>query len=187
MYQNDNEGLLTWRKLVFATILLVYFNIDLLNIHSRQVFRDYFERMISQNMVPSLTFPTRITDSSATLIDNIFSNYNKIDCSSRIIITNISDHFLCFYCMKCDKKYPKSNTSTYNRNFNVTTINNFIYELASNNIMSKLNNDDTLDPNINYDILEKILTDALNKYIPFKKIKYNKYKTRKTGWITTGI
>ena len=57
--------------------------------------------------------------------------------------------------MKCDKKYPKSKTSTYNRNFNVTNINNFIYELVSNNIMSKLNNDDTLDPNINYDILEK--------------------------------
>ena len=171
-----------------STILLAGdFNINLLNIHSRQVFRDYFECMISQNMVPSLTFPTRITDSSATLIDNIFTNYNETDCSSGIIITNISDHFPCFYCMKCDKKYPKSNTNIYSRNFNVTNINNFIYELASSNIMNKLNNEDTLDPNINYDILEKILTDALNKYIPLKKMKYNKYKTRKTGWITTGI
>ena len=125
-------------------------------------------------MVPSLTFPTRITDSSATLIhvDNIFFNYNETDCSSGRIITNISDHFPCIFCMKYNKKYPKSNTNTYNRNFNVTNINNFIHELACNNIMSKLNNDDTLYPNINYDILEKILTDALNKYIPLKKIKY---------------
>ena len=43
-----------------------------------------------------------------------------------------------------------------------------------------LSNDDNADPNCNYNILEDILVSNLNKYIPIKKINFNKYRHKKS-------
>ena len=45
--------------------------------------------------MPVLTLLTRITDCSATLIDNIFTDTLTSLNSSGIIISEISDHFPC--------------------------------------------------------------------------------------------
>ena len=47
------------------------FNIDLLKINDKEVFSDYFEKIISNGFFPSITLPTRFSNRSATLIDNI--------------------------------------------------------------------------------------------------------------------
>ena len=47
--------------------------------------------------------------------------------------------------------------------------------------------DIALDPNINYNILEEIISKALNNHIPLKKVKFHKYKNKRSNWITTGI
>ena len=52
------------------------FNIDLLKLQERLIFRDFFLNMI-YGLVPTLTLPTRIGDTSATLIDNVFSNFGE--------------------------------------------------------------------------------------------------------------
>ena len=59
--------------------------------------------------------------------------------------------------------------------------------LESRNIIELLIPDKQTDPNINYNILENILRNAVNKYIPLKKVKFNKYKHKRTRWITFGI
>ena len=43
------------------------------------------------------------------------------------------------------------------------------------------------DPNINYNILEKLIVNTLNMCIPIKKTKFNKHKHKKSSWITAGI
>ena len=43
------------------------------------------------------------------------------------------------------------------------------------------------NPNYNYNILENILTTALNKNIPIIKSKVHKYKHKIASWITQGI
>ena len=50
------------------------YNIDLLNIESHGPTSDYNDTMYSNGFIPLITRPTRITNSSATLIDNIFTN-----------------------------------------------------------------------------------------------------------------
>ena len=73
------------------------FNIDLLKIPHRPIFRDYIETLIGFGLLPHLTLPTRISNFSAIIIDNIFSNYPyKTSHSLGIIITEISDHFPYF-------------------------------------------------------------------------------------------
>jgi hypothetical protein len=54
------------------------FNIDLLKINENPAVKEYFENLITLGMYPEITLPTRITDTSATLIDNIFSNVSMI-------------------------------------------------------------------------------------------------------------
>ena len=68
-------------------------NLDFLkhSIHKRT--QDFIELNLDNNLLPSITRPTRITKSSATLIDNIMVSQGlMINSESRIIIDDISDH-----------------------------------------------------------------------------------------------
>ena len=49
--------------------------------------------MISHYLLPHILHPTCVTDHSATVIDNIFSNNTSYETTSGNIITQISDHF----------------------------------------------------------------------------------------------
>ena len=51
--------------------------------------------MSSYSLYPSVTKPTRITSTSATLIDNIFTNSNSFQTSG-IIISDVSYHLPVF-------------------------------------------------------------------------------------------
>ena len=69
-------------KLSDKIIVTGDFNIDLLKIGDRWMFRDYREHFLSFDLLPTLTLPTRITDHSATLIDNIFYNREYLQLNS---------------------------------------------------------------------------------------------------------
>ena len=49
------------------------FNISILNSHSRQPTNEFINLMTSNSLYPLISKPTRITSSTATLIDNIFT------------------------------------------------------------------------------------------------------------------
>ena len=79
------------------------YNIDLLNIESHGPTSDYNDTMYSNGFIPLITRPTRITNSSATLIDNIFTNQLSSQFGESfqgILLTDISDHYPVFYIAK---------------------------------------------------------------------------------------
>ena len=165
------------------------FNIDLLKLQEKLIFRDFLLNMISHGLVPTLTLPTRIGDTSATLIDNVFSNFweRPQSTSSGIIITPISDHFPYFYSLSNATNYTKPNKYISYRKFNNDNVTKLRLELESLDIMHLLDNEETADPNTNYNIIQNIFKLALEKHMPVIKSKYNKYKHKKTNWITFGI
>ena len=55
------------------------------------------------------------------------------------------------------------------------------------NIINAFNSDLTLDPNVNYNILENMLTKLYEQHFSLKTVRYDKYKHKKEDWITTGI
>ena len=69
-------------------------NLDLLKSSSHSQTQQFLETTIENNLIPTITKPTRVKHTSATLIDNIFlrSNIHEMH-QSRIIINNISDHY----------------------------------------------------------------------------------------------
>ena len=56
------------------TIIAGDLNIDLLKVNDRPVFSDFFNLFVSNCFKPKVTAPTRLSDTTCTLIDNIFSS-----------------------------------------------------------------------------------------------------------------
>jgi len=83
-------------------------NVDLLKIDSHQRSMDFFNTIITNGLVPTITKPTRITATTATIKDNIYVKYSDgIDVSSGILVNDLSDHLPVY----CNIKYKtKSNT-----------------------------------------------------------------------------
>ena len=52
----------------------------------------FFETLLSNNFIPQVTRPTTVTEKSATLIANIFSDNDDRKCISSKNTTPISDH-----------------------------------------------------------------------------------------------
>ena len=77
------------------------YNIDLLKIKTNKHFNDFFDNLISVGFFPKITLPTRFTEQSSTLIDNVFSNNIEEREISGILLNHISDHqFLFTYIEK---------------------------------------------------------------------------------------
>ena len=74
------------------------FNINLLDINSKEHVNEYFESICSRGFFPKITLPTRIQPPSFSLIDNILTNdIDKTNNStSGLLINDLSDHKIIF-------------------------------------------------------------------------------------------
>ena len=84
---------------------------DLLKIEKNKSISDYFDIITNNNFMPLITRPTRITNSSKTLIDNILYNQFSNDIVSGNITVGISDHIPQFSIipMLNHNEVPKNN------------------------------------------------------------------------------
>ena len=58
--------------------------------------QNFTNLLLSSSYFPLIDKPTRIIKKSATLLDNIHSNYCLDNCNCGILCTDLSDHFQCF-------------------------------------------------------------------------------------------
>lgn len=63
--------------------------------------------MYSMSLYPTITKPSRITVNSATIIDNIYTNYLEGKLLSGILINDITDHLPVFVIYDCELKLMK--------------------------------------------------------------------------------
>ena len=70
-FTNDLKESFSKLKIKHTCIMVGDINIDLMK-HDNNMTLDYFTTLSSYNFMPYISTPTRITDSSATLIDHIF-------------------------------------------------------------------------------------------------------------------
>ena len=82
-------------------ILAEDYNIDLLHYEINQ----FLNIIYTHGMFSCITLPTRITDHSATPIDNIYINYNTP--LAGIFVSAISDHLPIFSFLNFKKSTPK--------------------------------------------------------------------------------
>ena len=74
--------------------LLGDYNLNILNYESHRLTGDFVDLLSSHSFLPLITRSTRITNCSATLIDNIFTNHveNLEYSTQRLLVTDVSDH-----------------------------------------------------------------------------------------------
>ena len=83
-------------------VFLGDFNIDILQYDSNSNGTSFVDAMFSDSFMPLITKRTRITDSSSTLIDNIYCNNVNIFTFSGILVSDVSDHFPVVCSSTCD-------------------------------------------------------------------------------------
>ena len=68
------------------------FNLDLLNIDTDHFTQYFFNLLCSYGMLPLVLQPTRVTENTATVIDNIFSNNLQEDIIGGNVLLTLSEH-----------------------------------------------------------------------------------------------
>ena len=143
----------------------------------------------TNSFYPKLILPTRFSSKSCTLIDQIFCKTTNAtrSASANIIISDISDH-LPYYISITKLKSNQSNMKYIKvRQNSIKAMQGFCDALDKANIINAFNSDLTLDPNVNFNILENMLTKLYEQHFSLKTVRYEKYKHKKENWITTGI
>ena len=83
-------------------------NLDLLKQSKHPKTQEFLECILDQNLLPTITKPTRISKTSATLIDNILiSKKLQPQFDSMIIIDDLSDHLPCLVILR---NFQQTNT-----------------------------------------------------------------------------
>ena len=90
-------------------IIMGDFNIDLLKFGSHSKTSEYLDNIFSHGFIPIISKPTRVTNTSATLIDHIYTNNPSTSTNSGIIITDVADHFGTFYSESDTKRTSITN------------------------------------------------------------------------------
>ena len=156
------------------------FNLDLLNSDNDNNCSNFSNIMFCNSFIPIITRPTRVTENSFSLIDNIFIN-NPSDIHSGIIPLDLSDHYLIF--LNCSNFFlTDSRSQTYSikyRILNEENVNNLFNSVLSTDFSAVL---DTIDVDLGINLLEDMLMNLYNVDCPIIS-KNVSYKDRIKPWI----
>lgn len=160
------------------------FNIDLLKVDEDDETCQFFDLMSSNGFRPLILQPTRVTLSSATLIDNIFINDMQTTSTGGNITTSISDHFPQFCSIDIFEKNKKTKSVKYARSYKHFNQNEFENELKSIN-WDALFQDQNSDGCMKNLLLE--VENLLNTMAPVRRLTKKEINIQKLPWITKGI
>ena len=164
------------------------FNIDLLKINTKIHYNTFYNNLIAAGYLPRISLPTRVTNHSATLLDNIFSTEFG-DNDSGVIVNNISDHQMIYTYSTLQERAA---STSHKKHIEIETNNRqalelFITKLRYCNIVDKLNVDENADPNSNFECFMKHFMKLKQQCLPKKKVRFNKKKHKVNAWLTPGI
>ena len=160
-------------------------NLDLLKKDQHPNTQAFLETILENNLVPCITRPTRITNSTTTLIDNILIS-NKLYCKqqSGILLSDISDHLPCLVKLEQINLKQKEPLVTTKRNLcgdNIQKIN-----MALNKWLTSVNFE-AMDVNEGFETLLNHLLDTLDEIAPEKKLCVSTNCVISRPWIMKGL
>ena len=114
-------------------------NVNLLNYDCHVHTTNAIDMFYSYGFMPLINRPTRITNSSATIIDNIFTNNHSdlVNSFHGILICDISDHFPIFHINKSIKNVAQE-LHIVKRSFTAQNREAFLSQLSGTNWTSLL-------------------------------------------------
>ena len=145
----------------------------------------FINRIFDHGLLPCITRPTRITHTSASLIDNVLVSGKLHDkCLSGIAISDLSDHLPCLVTLNDIHKTKSKHLTIEKRD---------ISSMNLRQVSSDLNIDwpaffqATSDVNDGFDKFHRTINESIENRCPTKKIKISSKKIIKEPWLTKGI
>ena len=181
----DLSGILERVKHENKTVILTGdLNIDLLKHNQHNQTNKFLDMLISNNLTPRVTMPTRVTNSSATLIDHMFSNIDSDKALAGTLKTNITDHYCNFILVNFKtetQSYPKYTTYRKQDKKSMENFNTALLDTDWSNVLN------LTDPNDAYDKFLNTYSDLMNIHLPIVTKPFNKFKHKKDPWVTLGL
>ena len=160
------------------------FNIDLLKYMIDSIIKAYADMLLSNSCHLLIDIPTRITSSSATLIDHIISNNVSSQTICGIGLCDISDHLALFAIIPACYKCNKSNKRIIHdmRNFSQDHFLNDLCQQFNENLTPDAN-----DPNAYFSIFLNLFSQIIDKHATRKPITRREQFSKRKPWITNGL
>lgn len=180
-YANFTETMLDLQQRGKEIIAVGDFNIDLLRIHTKPIHEEFFETICSLNLLPKITQPTRMTCSSASLIDNIFCTVSDYFQSINAGILNhrFSDHQPVFAILTVPFATPPSNRIDI-RSINDESMEKFKKDLQENPIILDGDNPSYMD-------FHSQFQEKFSEHFPVISKKITKYNKSRNKWMNMSI
>ena len=160
-------------------------NFDLLKKDSHEPTRKFMEQNLEREMYPIITNPTRITNSSATLIDNIIVSKNIFQYSSgAILVEDISDHLPCLLIVKHIQFKRKEPIVITSRKLTPKSLDNIRTKLTQADL---LRDSDYNDVNSLFNTFHSQLTKIIDSVAPLEMYTPSKSKFRKEPWMLPNL
>lgn len=161
------------------------FNIDLIKFDVHTPTTDFVNCIFSHAFMPTVNKPTRVTEYTATLIDNIITNVNLSNSLSAIIYADVSEHFPVFLQTALTIEPIAKPQFVYRRNFSDIAKNRFL-DMLQHVDWSQYTDVQALDDN-SYDSFIDNFVDVFNDCYPLTKYNTKHKKTPRKPWMTSGI
>ena len=161
------------------------FNLDLIKHDSHQPTSDFLNTILSYSFFPTITKPTRVTQFTSSLIDNIFTNTTDKDHRAGILLSDLSDHYPIILHIPCKLIYKPPQYVHKNRDYSILNMNKFSDELALVN-WDLIFSSGATNPNTCYNSFFKIYSELYNRNFPLKTFKRHRLAPRHP-WITKGL
>ena len=161
-------------------------NMDLLKADIHNPTRRFLDTILEAGLMPSIIKPTRISHTTATLIDNIIINQrHNGNYESFVLIDNTSDHLPCVTVLDNIKTCKKDYIKVTSRQSGTANMARLKTRLSSLNYSELLAGSENLNTKTEKYI--ELLTEEINHFLP-KKTKLIKYANLcKDPWITTAL
>ena len=161
------------------------FNIDLLKYDNHTPSNDFINMMFSYHFQPSILHPTRITDSSSTIIDNIYvNNATESNIFAGNILSLISDHLPRFAVLS--ENAPDFKTSSY-FSYDYKAFDEAKFLADYKEMDTSFLDDGSQDLNGKFDTFLLNLHNLVNKHCPQKKLNKRALKLKNKPWINFQI
>ena len=162
------------------------FNIDILKYNTHVDTKQFVDEMFTMGFSPIINKPTRITSTSATIIDNIWTNNVKLvsNCMSGVIIDDISDHLPIFCINKLNSPHHSKIVpdTLYVRQENDVNIEKMCHCFRNTNWETVLNETDVNKASSSF---INIYKKTYESCCPLKKLK--KQEKPNKPWFTFGL
>ena len=167
-----------------SIVLIGDFNIDVSQTIDQKIY-DYLSMIESIGMQQVISSPTRVTNSTSSVIDHVYTNVYNVAIHSGVIETDVSDHFPIFVIFESKNKNKTALVRKVARSYKSFNIQSFHEDLGKINWAHVCRYKDV---NIAYRVFYDMFVNVCDNHAP--NIEHNVSRKKngpKNPWISSAI